>query len=107
VYYRALNEVTIEKNYLLPRIDGLFDQPRGACVFSKIDLQIGIGSAEDMRMWHFKVCLHFEEWSVQVNGDVFWIDSSPDLQYGSDEQRIYRLSRQVYHGVHQCRIGLL
>jgi hypothetical protein len=50
VYYHALNEVTIENNYPLPRIDDLFDQPRGACVFSKIDLQIRIGSTEDTRM---------------------------------------------------------
>jgi hypothetical protein len=37
VDYRALNEVTIKNNYLLPRIYDLFDQLRGACVFSKID----------------------------------------------------------------------
>jgi hypothetical protein len=36
--YRALKEVTIKNKYLLPRIDDLFDQLRGACVFSKIDL---------------------------------------------------------------------
>jgi hypothetical protein len=34
VYYRALNEVTVENNYLLPRIDGLFDQLTGASVCS-------------------------------------------------------------------------
>jgi hypothetical protein len=101
MYYRALNQVTIENNYPLPRIDGLFDQAHGACVFSKIDLQIRIGLVKDTRMSHSKVYLHFEEWSVQVNGDVFWIDSSPDLLYGSDEQGIYRVSGQVYHGVHQ------
>jgi hypothetical protein len=38
VDYRALNEVAIKNKYLLPRIDGLFDQLCGACVFSKIDL---------------------------------------------------------------------
>jgi hypothetical protein len=37
VYYRALNEVTIENKYPLPRIENLFDQLCGACVFSKID----------------------------------------------------------------------
>jgi hypothetical protein len=35
---RALNEVTVKNKYPLPRIDDLFDQLRGACVFSKIDL---------------------------------------------------------------------
>jgi hypothetical protein len=34
VYYRALNEVTIENEYLLPRIDDLFDQLHRVCVCS-------------------------------------------------------------------------
>jgi hypothetical protein len=38
VDYHDLNEVTIKNKYPLPRIDDLFDQLRGACVFSKIDL---------------------------------------------------------------------
>jgi hypothetical protein len=41
VYYHALNEVTVENKYPLPRIDGLFDQLCGVCVFSKIDLRSG------------------------------------------------------------------
>jgi hypothetical protein len=36
--YRSLNEVTNKNKYPLPRIDDLFDQLKGACVFSKIDL---------------------------------------------------------------------
>jgi hypothetical protein len=39
--YHALNEVTIKNKYLLPQIDDLFNQLRGACVFSKIDLRFG------------------------------------------------------------------
>jgi hypothetical protein len=39
VDYHALNEVTIKNKYPLPRIDDLFDQLYGACVFSKIDLR--------------------------------------------------------------------
>jgi hypothetical protein len=41
VDYRSLNEVTIKNKYPLPRIDDLFDQLRGAYVFSKIDLCSG------------------------------------------------------------------
>ena len=39
--YRQLNRVTIKNYYPLPRIDDLFYQLRGACVFSKIDLRSG------------------------------------------------------------------
>jgi hypothetical protein len=39
--YRALNEVTVKNKYPLPRIEDLFDQLRGASVFSKIDMRSG------------------------------------------------------------------
>jgi hypothetical protein len=38
VDYHTQNEVTVKNKCPLPRIDDLFDQLRGACVFSKIDL---------------------------------------------------------------------
>jgi hypothetical protein len=41
VDYHALNEVTVKDKYPLPRIDDLFDQLHGACVFSMIDLRLG------------------------------------------------------------------
>ena len=41
VDYRQLNRVTIKNRYPLPRIDDLFDQLRGARVYSKIDLRTG------------------------------------------------------------------
>jgi hypothetical protein len=41
VDYRSLNDVTIKNKYPLPHIEDLFDQMRGARVFSKIDLRLG------------------------------------------------------------------
>jgi hypothetical protein len=41
VDYRSLNEVIIKNKYPLARIEDLFDQMKGASVFSKIDLRLG------------------------------------------------------------------
>jgi hypothetical protein len=41
VDYRSLNDVTVKNKYLLPCIEDLLDQMRGARVFSKIDLRSG------------------------------------------------------------------
>jgi hypothetical protein len=41
VDYRSLNDVTLKNKYPLPCIEDLFDQMRGARVFSKIDLRLG------------------------------------------------------------------
>ena len=39
--YRQLNKLTVKNKYPLPRIDDLFDQMKGASIFSKIDLRSG------------------------------------------------------------------
>jgi hypothetical protein len=41
VDYCALNKVTVKNKYPLSMIDDLFDQLRGACVFSNINLRLG------------------------------------------------------------------
>ncbi|KAK8594305.1 hypothetical protein V6N13_126114 [Hibiscus sabdariffa] len=48
--YRKLNKMTVKNKYPLPRIDDLFDQLRGASVFSKIDLRSGYGHYEFLVM---------------------------------------------------------
>ena len=39
--YRQLNRFTIKNRYPFPKIDDLFDQLRGARVYSNIDVRIG------------------------------------------------------------------
>ena len=41
VDYRQLNKMIVKNKYLLPRIDDLLDQLKGASVFLKIDLRYG------------------------------------------------------------------
>jgi hypothetical protein len=40
-HHPSLNEVAIKNKYPLPKIEDLFDQLRGASVFSKIDMRSG------------------------------------------------------------------
>ena len=60
-----MNRVTIKNRYPLPRIDDLFDQLRGARVYSKIDLRIGYHQLRvtetDIPETAFRTCYgHFE-----------------------------------------------
>jgi len=91
VDYRSLNEVTIKNKYPLPRIDDLFDQLRGACVFSKIDLQSGYHQLKirnlDIPKTTFTTRYGLYEYTV-----VFWFDQCTSLLYVHDEQSIYGVS---------------
>ena len=63
--YRQLNKVTIKNRYPLPRIDDLFDQLRGAQVYSKINLRTGYHRLRvretDIPKTTFRTCYgHFE-----------------------------------------------
>jgi hypothetical protein len=99
--YHALNEVTIKNKYPLPRIDDLFDQLHGACVFSKIDLRLGYHQLKiqecDILMTAFILRYGLYEYTVVS----FGLNIAPAYFYVSDEQGFHGVSGQVCLGVHR------
>ncbi|KAG8493077.1 hypothetical protein CXB51_010417 [Gossypium anomalum] len=66
--YRQLNKVTIKNKYLLPRIDDLFDQLKGATMFSKIDLRSGYYQlrVKDLDVPKIAFCMRYEHYEFLV-----------------------------------------
>lgn len=63
--YCELNKLTIKNKYHLPRVEDLFDQLKGARVFSKIDLRLGYHQLKvkesDIPKTRFQTrCEHYE-----------------------------------------------
>jgi hypothetical protein len=100
VDYHSLNEVTIKNMYPLPRIDDLFDQLKGACVFSKIDLRSGYHQLKIRASDIPKIAFHYSIWSIQVYGYVIWIDQCSYLLHVPDEQSIHGIFGQVRGSIH-------
>ncbi|KAL8132071.1 hypothetical protein AgCh_007823 [Apium graveolens] len=70
--YREINKLKIKNKYPLPRIDDLFDQPKGASCFSKIDLRSGYHrlkiKAEDIPKTAFRTRYGYYEFLVMAFG---------------------------------------
>jgi hypothetical protein len=97
VDYRSLNEVTIKNKYPLPRIDDLFDQLKGACVFSKIDLRSRYHQLM-IRASYIPKIAFITRYGLYEYTVVIWIDQCSYLLYVLDEQSIHEIFGQV-HGV--------
>jgi hypothetical protein len=70
--YRALNKLTVQNKYPLPRIDTLLDRLKGCQVFSSIDLQAGyhqiLIDEEDRPKTAFRCSLGLFEYNVMSFG---------------------------------------
>ena len=68
--YRELKKITIK--YPLPRIDDLFDQLQGSCIFSKIDLRLGYHQlkikSEDVFKTAFRIRYGYFEFLIMPFG---------------------------------------
>jgi hypothetical protein len=82
VDYRSLNDVTVKNKYLLPRIADLFDQMRGASIFSKIDLRSGYHQMKirqsDIPKTAFSTRYGLYEFTVMS----FGLTNAPPVLYG-------------------------
>ncbi|WVZ94919.1 LOW QUALITY PROTEIN: hypothetical protein U9M48_040746 [Paspalum notatum var. saurae] len=110
VDYRGLNAVTIKNKYPPPRIEDLFDQLKGARVFSKIDLRSGyhqlrIGPS-DIPKTAFISRYGLYEYTVMS----FGLTNAPDLLYEHEEhlRLVLRKLREhkLYAKFSKCDFGL-
>ena len=88
VDYRALNEVMIKSKYPLRMINNLFDQLKGAKVFSKIDLRSGYHQLKirehDRPKTTFTTRYRLYDYTVMS----FGLTNAPAYFYEHDEQGV-------------------
>ncbi|KAG8480574.1 hypothetical protein CXB51_024517 [Gossypium anomalum] len=111
--YHQLNKLTIKNKYPLSRIDDLFDQFRGAFVFSKIDLQSGYHQLKvkeaDVHKTAFRTRYgHYELLFVVVSIDDILVYSKSGDEHGQHLRVVLQIfhEKQLYAKFTKCEFWL-
>jgi hypothetical protein len=91
--YRDLNCDKVKNRYLMPQIDDLFDQMKGATVFSKIDLRLGYHQLRIKEGDIPKNCLSNSVWTLRICRSTFRIDQCTISIHETHERRIPEVLR--------------
>ena len=84
IEYCQINKVTVKNKYLLPRIEDLFDQLKGASVFSKIDLRSGYYQLQVIEVDVPKIAFRTRYGHYDFSNAI-WVDQCSGCIYGLNE----------------------
>ncbi|RVW22176.1 Transposon Ty3-G Gag-Pol polyprotein [Vitis vinifera] len=109
-----LNKVTVRNKYPLPRIDDLFDQLQGACVFFKIDLRSGYHQlrvrGEDVPKTAFRTRVfkpYLDQFVVVFIDDILVYSRSREEHEGHLSMVLQTLrDKQLYAKLKKCEFWL-
>ena len=91
--YREFNKFTIKNMYPLPQIDNLFDQLKGATIFSKINLRSEYHQLriKELDIPNSTFCTRYEHYEFLVM--PFRLTNAPTAFYGLNEPYIQAIPR--------------
>ncbi|RVW46257.1 Transposon Ty3-I Gag-Pol polyprotein [Vitis vinifera] len=102
-----LNKVIVRNKYPLPRIDDLFDQLQGACVFSKIDLRSGYHQLRVRGKMYPRLLFELDQFVVVFIDDILVYSRSREEHEGHLSIVLQTLrDKQLYAKLKKCEFWL-